>query len=290
MCQLISQVKVQCGNTDDFNISFDDEAASATLPCPYNDGNTYQPSGNLSDFDGENAAGIWTLTVSDSYNQDGGAIEGWDLEICLSAPAMSATPDNFNICQGEDVTFTVSVSSSFGSDVDLSASGLPNGATITFDTNPAAPGSEVTGTISGFNADAAGLNSIQINAQDVNGIFSATIIEVDVTTLPTIAGPQMPANGEIDVLIQPMLTWEDTGNDNYTLEVATDDQFTNIILQQTFTGTDYLFGSPLEEETLYFWRIVTENNCGTSTSATFNFTTEKVNSTNEINGSVVSIV
>src|SRR3989344_731753 len=43
-----------CTDNNNFDVEFDDEAASATLPCPPTDGNAYQPTGSLSDFDGEN--------------------------------------------------------------------------------------------------------------------------------------------------------------------------------------------------------------------------------------------
>ena len=50
-----------------------------------------QPVGSLSDFIGLPAAGLWTLTVTDSFNDDGGAITGWGLEICTLVPTCSAT-------------------------------------------------------------------------------------------------------------------------------------------------------------------------------------------------------
>lgn len=68
-----------CGNNDNWNINFDDEAASGNWPCPPTDGGTYQPAGSLSDFDGENADGIWTLTVADGFNGDGGSLDSWGL-------------------------------------------------------------------------------------------------------------------------------------------------------------------------------------------------------------------
>ena len=69
-----------CGNGDNFDINFDDEAASANFPCPPVDGGTYRSSGPLSAFDGEDADGEWVLTVTDGYNQDGGSLDSWGLE------------------------------------------------------------------------------------------------------------------------------------------------------------------------------------------------------------------
>ncbi|MCC7333089.1 MAG: proprotein convertase P-domain-containing protein [Flavobacteriales bacterium] len=74
-----------CSNQDNFDLNFDDAAASATLPCPPVGGGTYQPQQALSAFNGQNQQGTWTLTVQDYYNQDGGSLTSWGLKICSDA-------------------------------------------------------------------------------------------------------------------------------------------------------------------------------------------------------------
>ncbi len=78
-----------CGSSDDFNISLDDEAAPGAWPCgPAGQGGTYQPSQALSAFDGENADGTWTLSITDGANVDGGQLNGWGLTFeTITAPA-----------------------------------------------------------------------------------------------------------------------------------------------------------------------------------------------------------
>ncbi len=74
-----------CNNQNNFDISFDDESSATDPPCPPTDGNSYQPNGNLSDFDGEELNGNWTLTMSDLYpSEDGGQLQNWALEICYT--------------------------------------------------------------------------------------------------------------------------------------------------------------------------------------------------------------
>jgi subtilisin-like proprotein convertase family protein len=56
------------------------------LPCPPTDGLTYKPVGLLSGFNGQTAAGTWTLSVQDNANQDGGSLTNWALELCVNSP------------------------------------------------------------------------------------------------------------------------------------------------------------------------------------------------------------
>ena len=71
-----------CGNDDNFNINFDDEAPNNSWPCPPINGLTYKPDALLSVFDGQNAQGTWTLKIHDVSNQDGGVLNSWGLKIC----------------------------------------------------------------------------------------------------------------------------------------------------------------------------------------------------------------
>src|SRR5690606_11567210 len=64
-----------CGNHDNFDITFDDEASPGAWPCPPVDGLTYRPDNTLSVFDGQPSSGTWTMEVADLFNQDGGSLE-----------------------------------------------------------------------------------------------------------------------------------------------------------------------------------------------------------------------
>ncbi|MBP6680215.1 MAG: proprotein convertase P-domain-containing protein [Saprospiraceae bacterium] len=71
-----------CGNDDNFNINFDDEAPNNSWPCPATNGMTYIPDGLLNIFDGKHSDGIWTLKIQDVVNQDGGSLSSWGLKVC----------------------------------------------------------------------------------------------------------------------------------------------------------------------------------------------------------------
>ncbi|NHZ72093.1 MAG: carbohydrate-binding protein [Aquificales bacterium] len=71
-----------CYDLDDFDLNLDDEVAPGSWPCPPTDGGTYQPSGRLADFDGEESQGRWWLRIDDNADNDGGKLLSWSLEIC----------------------------------------------------------------------------------------------------------------------------------------------------------------------------------------------------------------
>lgn len=102
-----------CDAEDDFNLNYDDEASTATLPCPPVGGGFYIPAGALSALDGQNMSGNWILTISDAFNQDGGALASWGLEICYT-PTTPCTPPTAAtiggttaICPGGSTTLSV---------------------------------------------------------------------------------------------------------------------------------------------------------------------------------------
>ncbi|MFP4394570.1 MAG: FG-GAP-like repeat-containing protein [Anaerolineales bacterium] len=83
----IHLMRPSCDSAEgNFDLSLDDDAEGG-WPCPPNDGGVYRPSEPLAAFAGEISQGVWTLTVRDHARYDGGALDGWELEICTQAPA-----------------------------------------------------------------------------------------------------------------------------------------------------------------------------------------------------------
>jgi subtilisin-like proprotein convertase family protein len=75
------------GSGDNYtNTVFDDEATtpiSAGSP-PFT--GSFQPDGNLSDFDGMQSIGDWKLIITDNANADGGTLLDWSLQLCEDIP------------------------------------------------------------------------------------------------------------------------------------------------------------------------------------------------------------
>jgi subtilisin-like proprotein convertase family protein len=73
--------------------TFDDSGTA--LVCGNNPGisGIVIPEQLLSVFNGQNSTGVWTLTVSDAFNQDGGSLNSWSLNVCTVQPLAS---ESFN--------------------------------------------------------------------------------------------------------------------------------------------------------------------------------------------------
>ena len=79
----------ECPTTSAFDLGLDDEAPEDII-CPATAGFTYRPGGALSDFDGENPTGTWTLRIEVTNTAGlGGQLTEWQLEICSNASANS---------------------------------------------------------------------------------------------------------------------------------------------------------------------------------------------------------
>lgn len=68
--------------------TFDDNGS--VVVCGTNPGisGTVQPVQALSGLAGQSSTGTWTLRIADSFDQDGGALNSWNLNICTVSPAL----------------------------------------------------------------------------------------------------------------------------------------------------------------------------------------------------------
>jgi len=273
------------GSLDDgyINTTFDDEATTAITAGSYPFTGSYQPEGTLTDFNGENSSGTWTLEITDDTGGDAGNLLSWSLDICgVRAPAFEMTfaDTSLEVCDQADVdyTFVYDTFGHFAEETTFSATGLPAGTTATF--NPAtatATGTAVTMTISGLTTDNIGTHTItatgtasggMVFSQDLNLKWNSATFN-DITLLA-------PPNGAVNVLGTVDFSWEAdaSGNaDEYVFQLSDVADFSNIVETVTVTGTSYT-STAVAMNTHYFWRVLPSNGCGTATSGTvFEFTT-----------------
>lgn len=274
-----------CDDEDNFHISFDDQAPNANYPCPYTDGGTYQPVEPLAAFNGENMQGVWTLTVQDLANQDGGTLQGWGLEICaIPAAFITLTPNQMSLCPGSTLSFEVLASTGFSNEASLSVTGLPPGASLVFSNPGIEPGETLGATFTAGATTPAGNHTLTIQA--LNSGQSA-IAQLSVTVLPILQTPpslNLPANQATGVSLNPLMNWLPlTGADTYVFVLSPNPDMSNpLIISNPLANTSYVVSSTLEQLTTYYWQIRAVNACGEISSGVFSFTTNNSVGTVEI--------
>ncbi len=96
---------------------------------------------------------------------------------------------------------------------------------------------------------------------------------VTVTVEPLLATPTLsaPSDGAVDLQLPVSLSWTAVaGATDYTLEVATDAGFTQIVDTRTLAATQAEFATlnPIQ----YFWRVTANGTCSSAPSTVFDFT------------------
>ena len=73
-----------CGDLQNVDVTFDDRgvAPSCNTDSPPALSGVIKTVDKLSTFKGENLNGDWTLTVEDLFNDDGGSIDNFGVELC----------------------------------------------------------------------------------------------------------------------------------------------------------------------------------------------------------------
>ena len=153
---------------DNINDTYDDESLN-TLNCqttsdafPFAD---YQPSNPLSAFDGENTAGVWTLTITDDATGDTGTLDSWGLNYTYDIVSLPL-----------DVTLDGTGNATIlASDLLLSSSVECGGLVITGGSPPAT-------TVSFTTAD-IGLTNVDIIATSDTGVTTLC------TAIANVIGP-----------------------------------------------------------------------------------------------------
>ncbi len=153
----------------------------------------------------------------------------------------------------------------FSTAINLSATGVPGGATVSFGTSPLSPGSNTTVTLNNINTLSAGTYNITING--VAGLVNkARVISFEVNGIPAAtSGLNTPTGNATGVSTLPSFNWNSVaGAGFYTLEISTSNSFSPIVQSvNNITSLPKVLTSPLAENKVYYWRVITTNYCGT---------------------------
>lgn len=228
-----------------------------------------------------NAHPVWSDTSNSTGNNPNGTSNFdvyTDRYAMLAADyTLGATPPTQSICAPANAVYTVNVGAfgGYSDPVTLSASGNPAGTTTLFSTNPVTPVDSPTLTIGNTGAGTPGPATITISASSTTGPKAVQVT----LNLATIAAGQAtlsaPANGAVNVPVPAALSWAAVPQaGGYTVQVATDAGFTNIVDQASGLANPTYSAAALNTNTLYYWRVQATNACGTGNySAVFTFRT-----------------
>jgi subtilisin family serine protease len=233
-----------------------------------------------------------TITVrAANINSDGipgvGSVTDQDFAIVIynaaEEPGFAIASPNASqvICAPADAVYTINVDSVLGftDPVTLSASGQPDGTTVSFSSNPVTPGTSTTMTVSGTGAADGGVYSILVSG-DSGDIARSTSVSLNLSSgVPSMATLQSPANGATNVSLAPSFDWADADQAaEYTFELATDSSFNNVVASGTVEVSEFaLQDIALDSLATYFWRVTASNACGNgSVSMVSSFETRDV--------------
>ena len=187
--------------------------------------------------------------------------------ICVLAAPVALPPNSIS----------VGSINSYNSPVSLILSTLPTGIAGSFTPPTVAtlPSSSILNlTVSP--GVAPGVNLVTVQGTS-GAIIKTSDISLKVSTL-IAAAPALntPANAAINVPINPTLSWSaSTQAASYNVQVASDAAFANVVFSGSVSaGTSIAVTTGLASSTTYYWRVTSQNTCGTSAqSSVFSFTT-----------------
>ncbi len=266
---------------------------SAIVSQNINDGQEWGDYNGLSASVGSTIAMTWTdnrIGVG-AANPTQASYAGRVTNIGLG-PSFSVSAsgnNNLNICAGDPlpaIALNVVGFQGFADSVTFTTPGL-NAAifpTAAFSPNPVTPtpgGAASTLSVSTAANAPSGTYMLPIRATGgtpdpiVRNLTSTVTVFADD---PGSTALLLPVDEATDQSTRPMLTWDATTDAaSYTIEIATDDQFANIVDSGTSDTPSYQPSAALLTETEYFWRVRASNTCGIGTySETRSFTTGAV--------------
>src|SRR5690606_38132001 len=153
--------------------------------------------------------------------------------------------------------------------------GLPHGFAGSYTTTPVVPPGSSQANLTVTNAAAPGVNAVTLRGSS-GGTDRDLALNVNVATaVPGSASLSAPADNALNVPSSPTFSWTASSqSSSYLIEIATDVGFSNIILSQSVTGTNFVPAAALPTNTQIYWRVTANNICGAAVASTlFTFRT-----------------
>lgn len=193
--------------------------------------------------------------------------------------SISLSPETYttDACEREASQIGLLVGQGLEGELMLSVEGLPESVNTTFSKNPVIAGDSVLLNLSNL-ADLAGQSTVfEVISEDTIQRYS-TLLKLRVFKSGGEGQQvqlQTPLNNEPAVASMPNFVWEaDIEGTLYDFQLATDEAFTEIVVESTAQLSNSFVGSTLESNRLYYWRVRSFTPCdGTDWSEVFSFQT-----------------
>lgn len=191
--------------------------------------------------------------------------------------SITADTTDPSVCLPDDavVDLDLAQAGDFDDPVDLDLEDLPAGAGFQFDPNPVTPPG--SSQLSLTDLDAAGPGSYALTVTGTSPEQSRELplqltVADDDPGVPAVTGP---TDGATSVSTSPQITWDGAEQAaQYTVEIATDSGFSDIVYSAQATGTSHQVDSSLAPDSTHYVRVRAANACGTGdNSPASSFTT-----------------
>ena len=208
-----------------------------------------------------------------------------DQNFALVCSNCAAQPDftvdvadrNISVCAPNDATYAINIGSilAYNDPVTLSVLTPPNNASVQFSSNPVIPVGNSVLTLGNTANIPPAAYQFNLESSSTTGLKQQGLSLNVFDDAPSITNLMSPANNAGLVNPRATFTWSSAvqGRD-YVLEIDNNDDFSSIEFSTSVSATSYTLSTPLNTNSIYYWRVRTINECGNSQSSVFSFTTE----------------
>lgn len=188
-----------------------------------------------------------------------------------------ADQNNFRLCNlnTDEIIITLTGGGGFDSLLSFDVEDPPQGLNYSFDKDQANIDEDVLLTLSNLGSFQDTTIIVTVIASDgINESSTEITIEIFAQNPETIS-LIIPTNDEIDLPTSLIFEWAEANANNYVIQIASDEAFNNIIIEETLDNNIFASNVFIQDLTFY-WRVKGINPCGDGDwSETFVFTIGK---------------
>ena len=214
------------------------------------------------------AAGDYVITITHKGNLVTGG-QNYSLVVTgiSSSFGLISKSNDVVLCSTANASYTFDYKQSGAGTTNFTATGVPAGATVSFTPASLSANGTVTMNVTNLGSVTPGLYDIGIvgnNGTETETrikslrVFSSTFTPITLTS---------PLNGFNGTPTSINLDWQDDNNaESYLVQVSTNSTFTTTVVNQVVQESNFI-ASNLNQDTVYYWRVVPSTRCGSATNA-----------------------